>query len=297
MNTASERTDAQPAVTVIGLGEMGFALAGAFLDGGHPTTVWNRTPEKADTLVARGAERAATVRDAVAASPLVVVSVKGNATAREVLESSGDALSGRAVLNLTDGTSTEARAVAEWVKDQGAQYLHGQIMTIAPGIGGAETVIFYGGSDAVYDDYRPALQLIGGRGTLISADAGVPTLYGMAVHGTMWGTLNGFLHAAALLSSEGIEVKRFLDDAGPSVAALLASFPMIADEVDRSEYATQYGALQHHRPSVEDLVRESRARNIDAEFPGYTLGLVNKAVEDGHANDSYSRLIEHFRKQ
>ncbi|MGW1379421.1 NAD(P)-dependent oxidoreductase [Streptomyces sp. NPDC002446] len=297
MNTASERTDAQPAVTVIGLGEMGFALADAFLDGGHPTTVWNRTPDKADSLVAKGAERSATARDAVAASPLVVVSVKGNATARAVLESSGDALSGRSVLNLTDGTSAEARAVAEWVEDQGAQYLHGQIMTIAPGIGGAETVIFYGGSDAVFHHFHPTLRLIGGRGTLISADAGVPALYGMAVHGTMWGALNGFLHAAALLSSEGIGVKRFLDDAGPSVAALLASFPVIADEVDRGEYATPYGALQHHRPSVEDLVRESGARNIDVEFPGYTLGLVNKAVEDGHANDSYSRLIEHFRKQ
>ncbi|GGR33341.1 hypothetical protein GCM10010219_42900 [Streptomyces netropsis] len=54
MNTASERTDAQSAVTVIGLGEMGFALAGAFLDGGHPTTVWNGTSERADPLVARG---------------------------------------------------------------------------------------------------------------------------------------------------------------------------------------------------------------------------------------------------
>lgn len=283
-------------MTVIGLGEMGFTLAGALLDGGHPTTVWNRTPEKAAALVAKGAQRAATVRDAVAASSLVVVSVKGNATARELLESAGDALSGRTVVNLTDGTSAEVRAVADWVAGQGADYLHGQIMTIAPGIGGAETVIFYGGSDAVYDRCQPMLRLIGGRGTLVAADAGVPTLYGMAVHDTMWGTLNGFLHAAALLSSEGIEVKRFLDDAGASVSALLASFPMIADEVDRGAYATEYGALQHHRPSVEDLIRESEARNIDTGFPRYTLGLVDKAMEDGHANDSYARLVEHFRK-
>ncbi|MDV5142759.1 NAD(P)-binding domain-containing protein [Streptomyces sp. SBC-4] len=71
MTTASAPTDAQPAVpvpvTVIGLGEMGFTLASAFLAGGHPTTVWNRTPERADALVAKGARRAATVREAVAA--------------------------------------------------------------------------------------------------------------------------------------------------------------------------------------------------------------------------------------
>ncbi|MER7515064.1 NAD(P)-binding domain-containing protein [Streptomyces sp. NPDC126499] len=304
-NTASEHTDAEadananarPPVTVIGLGEMGFALADAFLTGGHPTTVYNRTPEKADPLVAKGAKPAATVRDAVAAGDLVIVSVKGNTTARALLEQAGDALFGRSVLNLTDGTSAEARAVAAWATAQGARYLHGQIMTIAPGIGGAETVVFYGGSDAVFHDFHPTLRRIGGRGTLVSADAGLPALYGMAVHGTMWGALNGFLHAAALLTSEGIEVKRFLDDAGPSVTALMASLPMIADEVDRGAYATRYGALQHHRPSLEDLVRESEARNVDVEFPGYTLGLVDRAVADGHADDSYARLIEYFRKR
>ncbi|MFD3534000.1 hypothetical protein [Streptomyces sp. NPDC058664] len=72
---------------------------------------------------------------------------------------------------------------------------------------------------------------------------------------------------------------------------------MIADGVDRGASATPYGALQHHLPSVEDLVRESGARNIDVEFPGYTIGLVNKALEDGHADDSYARLVEYFRKR
>lgn len=293
MATNSESAGA--AVTVIGVGEMGLALAGAFLDGGHPTAVWNRTPERADALVAKGARRAATVRDAVATAELVVVSVKGNAVAREILEAAGDVLAGRAVLNLTDGTCAEARAVAGWATAHGAEYLHGQIMTIAPGVGHPDAVVFFGGAKAVYDRHQPALRLLGGRGSLIAADAGVPALYGMAVHGTMWGTLNGFLHAAALLSSEGIPVRRFLDHADASVSALVSFLPSIADAVDRGEHAVEYGALKHHLPSVEDLVRESRARGIDVEFPGYTLGLVAKAVDQGHANDNYSRLIEHFR--
>ncbi|MFD0476016.1 NAD(P)-binding domain-containing protein [Nonomuraea thailandensis] len=41
-------------VTVIGLGSMGTALAGAFTRAGHPTTVWNRTAAKAAPLVAVG---------------------------------------------------------------------------------------------------------------------------------------------------------------------------------------------------------------------------------------------------
>jgi 3-hydroxyisobutyrate dehydrogenase-like beta-hydroxyacid dehydrogenase len=226
----------------------------------------------------------------------VIVSVKGNANARDLLTSAGDVLAGRAVLNLTDGTSAEARDVADHVAKQGAAYLHGQIMTIAPGIGHPDAVVFYGGSRTVYDRHRDVLNLLGGRGGLISDDAGVPALYGMAVHGTMWGTLNGFLHAAALLESEGIEAKRFLDQASPSISALLGFLPAIADEVDRAEHGAEYGALKHHLPSVDDLIRESQARGIDDEFPAYTLSLVKEAVAEGHSGDSYSRLINHFRK-
>ncbi|GAA3924362.1 NAD(P)-dependent oxidoreductase [Actinomadura viridis] len=297
MTTTLETTGTRTPVTVIGLGEMGTALAGAFLEGGHPTTVWNRTPERADALVAKGARRAATVRDAVAAGPLVVVNVKGNAVARELLESAGDALAGRAVVNLTDGTSAEVREVARWAEGQGAEYLHGQIMTIAPAIGHPDSVVFYGGASTVYDRLHPALRLLGGRGSLIADDPGAPVLYGMAVHGVMWGTLNGFLHAAALLSDEGIELGRFLESAGASVSALVSFLPSIADAVDRDDHAVEYGALKHHLPSLEDLVRESRARGIDDEFPAYTLDLVAKAIGEGHADDNYSRLIEHFARR
>ncbi|WP_306610756.1 NAD(P)-binding domain-containing protein [Streptomyces lunaelactis] len=54
---------------------MGRALAGALLDAGHPTTVWNRSQDKGEELVARGAVRAASTEVAVRASELTVVCV------------------------------------------------------------------------------------------------------------------------------------------------------------------------------------------------------------------------------
>ncbi|MEO3829029.1 NAD(P)-binding domain-containing protein [Actinomadura sp. B10D3] len=284
-------------VAVLGLGEMGSALAGAYLDGGHPTSVWNRTPGKADGLVAKGAKVGSTVRDAVGGADVVVVNVKGASVAGDVLGQAGDALGGRAVVNLSDGTSAEVRAVAERAREVGADYLHGQIMTIAPGIGHPDATIFYAGAEAVYERHRAVLGLLSGHAPLVSSDPGVAVLYGMAVHGTMWGLLNGFLHAAAALSDEGVRVEDFLERADPALSALSGFLPMIAGEVDRAEHATPYGALRHHLPSIEDLVRESRARGIDTELPEYTLGLVAKAVRGGRGDDSYSRLVEHFRRR
>ncbi|PRH77847.1 hypothetical protein C6N75_18085 [Streptomyces solincola] len=62
-------------VTVLGLGPMGRALAGAFLAAGARTTVWNRTPGRDRELVERGAVGARSAAEAVAASPLTVVCV------------------------------------------------------------------------------------------------------------------------------------------------------------------------------------------------------------------------------
>ncbi|MCC8250384.1 NAD(P)-dependent oxidoreductase [Saccharothrix luteola] len=282
------------AVTVLGLGEMGSALAGAFLDGGQRTTVWNRSPGKADELVARGAVGASTAAEAVAGGDLVVVNVKGNDAARSILASAGS-LAGRVVVNLTDGTSGEAREVASWAVERGAEYVHGQIMTIAPAIGHPDSVLFFGGDEGAYRRYREVLSLLGGGGKFLGDDAGAPALFGMAMNGTMWGTLNGFLHAAALLSSQGVEVKRFVEEAAASLTGLLGYLPSLAEEVDRGEYAVPFGALKHHLPAVDDLVRESRERGIDAEFPSYTQRLLRAVVEDGHGDDSYSRVVERFR--
>jgi hypothetical protein len=138
------------------------------------------------------------------------------------------------------------------------------------------------------------LGLLSGHAKLVAGDPGVPALYGMAVHGTMWGLLNGFLHASALLRDEGVQVARFLDDAAASMGALPALLPSTAEEVDRGEYAVPFGALKHHLPSVADLARESADRGIDAAVPEFTLALVSRAVKEGHGDESYSRLVEDF---
>ncbi len=51
-------------VGLIGLGNMGAGMAANLLKAGHEVTVYNRTPGKAQALVAQGARQAAKVADA-----------------------------------------------------------------------------------------------------------------------------------------------------------------------------------------------------------------------------------------
>lgn len=79
------RPSDRQSVTVIGLGEMGRALAGIFLKAGHRVTVWNRTAAKSAELVAAGAAATTSVREAIEAGPLVVICVLDYSVVRELL--------------------------------------------------------------------------------------------------------------------------------------------------------------------------------------------------------------------
>ncbi len=117
---------------MLGLGAMGSALAAALVQAGHATTVWNRSPGKADDLVAQGARAAATAGDAVRASELVVVCLLDHASVRHVLDPLADDLAGRAVVNVTTTAPEQSRESATWAADAGIGYLDGGIMAGHP---------------------------------------------------------------------------------------------------------------------------------------------------------------------
>src|SRR5437868_2455858 len=120
---------APPAVSVIGLGHMGSALAGTLVDAGHPTTVWNRSTAKADAFAKRGASVAASPAEAIAASPVTIVSLLDYDAVRGVLADADvkAAAAGRTLVNLTSGGPEEGRALAELVAGLAADYLDGNI--------------------------------------------------------------------------------------------------------------------------------------------------------------------------
>lgn len=101
-NAAREDSAHKEPVTLLGLGAMGTALADAWLTAGHPLTVWNRNPRRAEPFAARGATVAATAGEAVAAGRLVVLCLLDDDSVDEALAEAD--LTGRDLVNLTTGT-------------------------------------------------------------------------------------------------------------------------------------------------------------------------------------------------
>ena len=73
-------------VSVIGLGNMGHAIAANLLKAKFDLTLWNRTPQRADDLVASGAKRAAAPADASRADVVITMLADDRALERVVFE-------------------------------------------------------------------------------------------------------------------------------------------------------------------------------------------------------------------
>ncbi|QHY96980.1 2-hydroxy-3-oxopropionate reductase [Streptomyces sp. S4.7] len=283
-------------VTVLGLGLMGQALAEALLREGHATTVWNRTAAKAEPLVAKGAELADSVADAVAASQLVIICVLDYDAVHGLLDPVAGSLDGRVLVNLTSGTSEGARETARWAAGHGATYLDGAILTDPDGVGTADAVVLYSGPRATFDAHEPTLRLFGGAATHLGDDHGLSSLYDVAVLGMMWGVLNSFLQGAAVLGAAGVDASVFAPLAAKSVKMIADWVPGYAEQIDKGAYPAVDATLNTHLASMNHLVHESEFLGVSAEFPKFVRALAERSVANGHGTEGYASMIELFRE-
>jgi len=152
-----------------GMGIMGRGMAGCLLRDGHDITVWNRTKNRTDDLVATGASAVDTPAELAAACDIVMVCVSDTPDVEEV--TLGDVglihglSKGKLVVDHSTISASATRRLAEAVAGAGATWVD------APVSGGSEgaergTLSIMAGGDA--DDVERARPLMESYGTSIT---------------------------------------------------------------------------------------------------------------------------------
>jgi 3-hydroxyisobutyrate dehydrogenase-like beta-hydroxyacid dehydrogenase len=286
---ASEMTP----VTVLGLGEMGRVLAEALVDAGHPVTVWNRSPARAAPLADRGATVATTVADAVAASPLVVACLFDHASVHEVLDPVADRLRGRVVANVTTTAPDEARELGEWAAGHGIDLLDGGIMAVPEMIGKPGAAVFYSGPVAAFEAHRTVFDTWADS-SYFGEDAGMASLYDLAMLSSMYVMFGGLMHGAAMVASEGVTASDFAARTIPFLGAILGSFAETADIIDRRDYAGP-GQQSLEFSDLGKILRASSAQGVPPDVVVPVQALIERQVAAGHGHEGFARIFESLR--
>ena len=159
-------------VAFIGLGVMGFPMAGHLAASGHEVRVYNRTTAKAEEWVARhGGSFGKTPAEAAEGAELVFACVGNDDDLRQVTIGKGGAFEGMgngAVFgDHTTASADVARELAAKAAERGASFLDAPVSGGQSGAEAGKLTIMVGGDNAAFERARPAMERYGRAVTLM----------------------------------------------------------------------------------------------------------------------------------
>lgn len=287
-------TTTQHTVSFLGLGEMGSALARRAVDSGHRVAVWNRSLAKAGPLVEAGAHSVRTAAEAVDTSDLLVVCLFDHRSVHDVFDPIGGRLSGRRVLNLTTTSPDGARELSSWFSERGAEYLDGGIMATPEMIGSPQSSVLYSGSRLVYEDYQHLLELWG-RTDYFGDDAGMASLYDLALLAAMYAMFAGSFHGAAMVAAAGIPARDFAVRAVEWLRTVAPAMTGYAEVIDGGDYSVP-GQQSLEFSDISDIVDASHAQGVSTELVDVVQRLIHRQIDAGHGAHGFARIIESLKR-
>lgn len=146
----------------IGMGVMGFPMAGHLKAKGHEVTIYNRTATRAEEWVAKhGGKRGATPAEAAKGAAFVFVCVGNDNDVRSVLYGPSGVLAGLAkdavLVDHTTASAELAREIAEKATAQGVHFLDAPVSGGQAGAEKGQLTVMVGGEPASFDKAKPVI--------------------------------------------------------------------------------------------------------------------------------------------
>ena len=206
----------------VGLGAMGALIVPRLLDAGHNVTGWNRTRDKAKTLIDAGMHYAETPR-AVAAAADIVFSIVTNAAAVRAVALGPDGIvaglrKGGIYIDMSTIEPDASRAVAAECARAGSIMLDGPLSGSPVTVKAGQASIMIGGDADAFERAKPVLLAIGPKVTHIGGN-GLACQMKIAVNLLLMVEVICFGEAVALAEKGGVARETAVDAILKSVAA------------------------------------------------------------------------------
>ena len=217
-----ESTAAQK-VAFLGLGVMGYPMAGHLFAAGHAVSVYNRTATKSIAFCAefQGAGHGLTPKAAVAEADIVFCCVGNDSDLRSVVLGPDGAFAGmKPGAVLVDHTTASADVARELYAAAKALGLHFVDAPVSGGQAGAQNgvlTVMCGGDAAAFNAVKPAGMAFSKAFALMGA-SGAGQLTKMVNQISIAGLVQGLSEAVAFGQKAGLDVNQVLDVIGKGAA-------------------------------------------------------------------------------
>ena len=199
----------------IGLGVMGYPMAGYLAKNGHEVTVYNRTAEKATAWCAQhGGRNAATPAEAAVDAEIVFCCVGNDDDVRQVLLGDTGALAataaGSIIVDHTTASATVARELAATAATRSVGFLDAPVSGGQAGAEAGQLAILVGGEIEVFDIARPVMDCYAKAATRIGG-VGSGQLAKMVNQICIAGVVQGLAEGLHFAKRAGLEPSIVID--------------------------------------------------------------------------------------
>ena len=196
----------------VGLGVMGFPMAGHLAAAGHGVTVFNRTAARADEWVSKhGGTAAPTPAEAAASADIVFTCVGNDDDLRAVVLGDDGVFAGlKPGATLVDHTTTSAnvsRELAQIAREKGVGFLDAPVSGGQAGAENGVLTIMVGGDGATFERAQPVMECYG-KTIVLMGDAGAGQLTKMVNQICIAGIVQGLSEGLNFAVRAGLDAKK-----------------------------------------------------------------------------------------
>jgi 3-hydroxyisobutyrate dehydrogenase-like beta-hydroxyacid dehydrogenase len=279
---------------LIGLGNMGTAIAERLLDAGYPLVVHNRTRAKAEPLEDRGAEVAETPEELVGHADVVITSLPDDAAFEAVAEQVVAAASpGGTVLVDVSTVSPEVSArIASLAVSAGVEYLRAPVSGNPTVVRAGNLSFIVSGDSETLERTEPVLRAIGPTITHVG-EAEQARVVKLAINLMIAVLAQVISEALVLGEASGVSREALLEVMGSSAAGApfvkYKTEPLLRDDFS----ATFTTALME---KDIDLVLDAAAdAGVELPLAGEMKTHLHAAIEAGYGDSDFIALFLHLR--
>ncbi|MBW3495469.1 NAD(P)-dependent oxidoreductase [Bacillus sp. FDAARGOS_1420] len=279
----------------IGIGVMGKSMVHHLMQGGHKVYVYNRTKEKADSLVQEGATWCDTPKALVKQVDVVMTMVGYPHDVEEVYFGVGGILEhaneGTIAIDFTTSTPTLAKRINEVAKSKNIYTLDAPVSGGDIGAKEARLAIMVGGENRIYDICLPLFEKLG-TNIQLQGPAGSGQHTKMCNQIAIASNMIGVCEAVAYAKKAGLNADKVLESISTGAAGSW-SLSNLAPRMLKGDFEPGF-YVKHFMKDMKIALDE--AEKLQLPVPGLTLAkeLYEELIADGKENSGTQVLYKKY---
>ncbi len=279
---------------LIGLGNMGTAIAERLLDAGYPLVVSNRTLDKAQGLVERGATVASTPETLVEQVDVVLTSLADDDAFEAVATSVIDAAQpGTVLVDVSTVSPAVSARVAAHAEAASVGYLRAPVSGNPSVVRAGNLTFIVSGSPVTLEDVEPVILAIGPTIHHVG-DGEQARIVKLAINLMIAVLAQSMSEALVLGEGSGVSRAALLDVMGSSaVGAPFVKYK--TDALLRDDYSATFTMALMDK-DIDLVLEAADDSGVHLPLAGEMKERISSAIDAGYADDDFIALFPYLRR-